>query len=90
MLIWYLVAYFYAVNGPLMSTQLESLQHAFDVLVYLFGWVVLRNNEWKMLSMAFHPFHMPSKMTVVSYERLTMGTRPEYLEQQRMRVQFTK
>ena len=87
MSIRYLVAYFYAGNGLVMSNQLESLQQAFFFLVDLFGWVGLRNNTWKMVSMACNPCHIPSKMPVMAYERLTTGTRPEYWEQQRMRVQ---
>ena len=58
----YLAAYFYAENVLVVSTQLERLQRAFDVLTSLFEQVGIRKNTEKTVNMLHQPFHAPGGM----------------------------
>ena len=51
-----LEAYFYSKDGFVASTQLESLQREFDVLVGLFDWVELRTNKRKTVGISCQPY----------------------------------
>ena len=80
LLIQELVAYFYSDDGLVTSTQPERLKQAFGILTGLFGQVRFRTNTWKTASMAFQPCHMPGRISVEAYERLTTGTGPMFQE----------
>ena len=80
------MAYFYANNGLIVSTQLERLQRAFDVLASIFKRVSLRMNAWKTFSMASQPYHGTGQMSLEAYERWTTGTVPTFQELQRRRL----
>ena len=82
-----LLAYFYADNGIVASTQSERLQRVFNVLADLFVRFVLQKNTWNTEIIEFHPCHMPGIILVVEYERQVTGMGPNYWERQRMRVQ---
>ena len=54
-----LVAYFYADDGLVASTQPERLKRAVDFLTVLFNKVGLQTNTAKMVGMVFHTCHAP-------------------------------
>ena len=66
-LIWDRAAYFYANDGIVASTQLDSLQREFDVRAGLFDRFGLRMNTRNMVSMACQQCNMPGGMLVVEY-----------------------
>ena len=57
-----LAAYFYAKDFLVVLNQPDRLHWAFDVLVGLFGWVGIRTNARKMVSMACQPCHTPGQI----------------------------
>ena len=69
MLIHDLVAYFYAKNGLVESTQPEKLQRAFGILTDLFVQVSLWTNNSNIISMACQTCHVPGRMSVEAYDR---------------------
>ena len=81
-----LVAYFYANNGLVASTQMERLNRAFDVLNVLFDWAGLRKNTRKTATMACQPCHTPGRMSLEAYEKRTTGAGPTLQEQQKRGV----
>ena len=84
----YLEAYFYAYNGLVVSTQLERLQRAFDVLTGLFNLFVLRKNTAKTVGMVCQPCHAPVRISEEAYERRTMNKGPIFQERQRRSMEF--
>ena len=64
-----LVAYFYANNGILASTQLERIQMAFGVLNDLLNLVGLHINMKKTVGMVCQPCHAPGGMSEEAYTR---------------------
>ena len=68
------MAYLYANDGLVASTQKERLQWAFDILADLFDQIYLRTNTRKTVRMYCQTCHIPVKMLVVAYERRTTGT----------------
>ena len=80
MSIWDLAVYFYADDGLVTSTQLESLKRAFGVLTGLFYQVGLSTNKRKTVSIAYKIFHAPGRMSVEAYERRTTGTGTTFWE----------
>ena len=58
-----LVAYLYAGNGLVTSTQLERLQRVFDVITEIFDRVGLMTNTRKTVSMVYQPCHAPGRIS---------------------------
>ena len=54
-----LVAYFYADDGLVVSTQPERLKRAFGVLTGLFNWVILWKNTANTVGMVCQSCHTP-------------------------------
>ena len=71
-----------------MSSQLERLQQAFDVLIGLLDWVGLMMNTLNTASMYCQPCHKPVRMLVVAYTRMKTGTGPTYQYRQRIRAKW--
>ena len=82
-----LVAYFYANNGLVASTQMERLNRAFDVLAGLFGQVDIQMNTEKTVGMVCQPCHAPVRMSEEANARWTTGIGPTFWERQRRRVE---
>ena len=62
-----LVAYFYADNDLVVSTQPERLQRAFDVLTGLFDQVDLQTNTADTFGMVCQPCNAPGGMSEEAY-----------------------
>ena len=83
-----LVAYLYADDGLVTSTQTERLQRVFNVLTNLFDRVGLRTNMINMVSMACQPCHTPVRISSAAYERRRIGTGTNFRERHQRRVAF--
>ena len=81
-----LVAYFYADDKLVASTQPDRIQRAFDVFTGLFDRVGLRKNTAKTVNMVYQPCHATRGVSEAAYVRRVTGEGPTFWERHWMWV----
>ena len=73
MIIIDLMAYLYATNGLVASTQPKKIQRVFDVLTSLFDRISLQTNTVKTVGKVLQPWHALGGMSEELYECQVKG-----------------